>query len=84
MRTFHLALIITAALPLCAQAERQEAAVAAVKIANECVLYSNNSIVAVVEGVDAFVCNETAAAISRNQSAESVVKALQEIGAEII
>ena len=84
MRAIYTAAILAALFPLYAQAESRQAAVSAVKIANECVLYSDNLIVAVVEGVDAYICSQTAAAISREQSPDSVIQALQEIGAEII
>lgn len=83
MRTFQV-LVVACLIPLSAQAETSQAALEAVIIAKECVLYSKTSIVAVVEGVDATVCNATAEALSNGKSAESVIGALHEINAEII
>ena len=78
------AALLAALLPLSAHAESPAAALEAITIAQECVLYTDNSIVAVVEGVDATVCNATAEALSNGNSPESVISALREINAEII
>lgn len=76
--------ILLANCPNSALAEKPVAAINAVTIARECVLYADANIIAVVEGVDSLLCQATADALSNGEAADKVVSTLKALNAEIL